>query len=305
MLIDLVQLRTFVAVAEEQHLTRAAERIHISQSAASAHVRAVEETLHTQLFVRTNRSLELTHAGQLVLVQAKALLHAATLFTSFARELNGEIQGTLVIGSSGDPIASRIGPVVAALREAHPLVSVDMRVRPSSGTRQGLKNGELDIGVLLARPSDVSFHYYELTTVHFRIAGPVQWREQIEQADWLELASLPWITPTDSSMAYAEMLVKMFDEKGHTLNSVARFDNAVVARTLAQAGVGMLLMRAEQALQGEKDGVLALSPLAPPSYSLYYAHLATRRKDPLILSFLEVAAKVWPDIRLHMQGDPC
>ena len=66
MLIDLVQRRTFVAVAEEQHLTRAAERLHMSQSAASAHVRAIEERLGTQLFVRTNRSLELTHAGQLL-----------------------------------------------------------------------------------------------------------------------------------------------------------------------------------------------------------------------------------------------
>ena len=299
MLIDFTQLRTFVAVAEEQHLTRAAERIHISQSAASTHVRAVEETLRTQLFIRTNRSLELTHAGQLLFVRAKALLHQAAVFTSFARELNGEIQGTLAIGSSGDPITSRIGPVVAALRELHPLVKVDMRVRSSSGTRQGLKNGELDIGVLLARPTDASFHYYQLATVHFRIAGPVQWRERIEQADLVELADLPWITPTDSSMAYAEMLVQMFDDRGLTLNSVARFDNAVVARTLAQAGVGMLLMREELTLQGENDGVLALSPLAPPSYALYYAHLATRRKDPLVRAFLEAAAMTWPDFRLH------
>ena len=69
MQIDLVQLRTFVAVAEEKHLTRAAERLHISQSAASAHVRAVEESLDTQLFVRTNRSLEPTRACELLLAR--------------------------------------------------------------------------------------------------------------------------------------------------------------------------------------------------------------------------------------------
>ena len=89
MQIDLVQLRTFVAVAEEQHLTRAAERLHISQSAASAHVRAVEDRLDTQLFVRTNRSLELTRAGQLLLAKAKILLNEAAIFISFARELRG------------------------------------------------------------------------------------------------------------------------------------------------------------------------------------------------------------------------
>ena len=55
MLIDLVQLRTFVVLAEEQHLTRAAERLRMSQSAASAHARAIEERLETQLFARTDR----------------------------------------------------------------------------------------------------------------------------------------------------------------------------------------------------------------------------------------------------------
>ena len=87
MLIDLVQLRTFVAVAEEQHLTRAAERLHVSQSAASAHVRAVEDNLGSQLFIRTNRRLELTRAGQLLLQKAKNLLNEEALFMSFAREL--------------------------------------------------------------------------------------------------------------------------------------------------------------------------------------------------------------------------
>lgn len=299
MLIDLVQLRTFVAVAEEQHLTRAAERIHVSQSAASAHVRAVEETLRTQLFIRTNRSLELTHAGQLLFRRAKKLLNEATLFTSFAREMKGEVDGTLAIGSSGDPLASRIGQVVASLRETHPMVNMDMRVRPSSGIRQGLKNGELDIGVLLDRPTDPSIHHYELATVHFRIAGPVAWRERIEKANWAELASLPWITPGDSSMAYASMMVQMFNERGLEPNSVALFDNAVVARTLAQAGVGMMLMREEQAEQGEKEGLLALSPLARPSYALYYAHLAARRNDPLVRAFMEAATAAWPNLRLY------
>src|SRR4051812_14621161 len=134
MLIDLVQLRTFVAVAEEQHLTRAAERLHVSQSAASAHVRAVEEALGTELFIRTNRNLELTHAGRLLLVRAKQLLNDAAQFTSFAREIQGQAQGNLVIGSSSDPTASRIGAIVSLLRQQHPLVSVDLRALPSSGT---------------------------------------------------------------------------------------------------------------------------------------------------------------------------
>lgn len=298
MQIDLVQLRTFVAVAEEQHLTRAAERLHISQSAASAHVRAVEESLDIQLFVRTNRSLELTRAGQLLLGKAKSLLNDATLFTSFAREIRGKIEGHLVVGSSSEPASSRIGDVVSALRTRHPLISVDLRARPSTGTQQGLKTGEVDIGILLGRPVDAGFMYYELQIVPFRVAGPVAWKEQIENATWAELASLPWITPTNSSMAYTAMLKQLFDERGLELNTVVRFDNAALGRAMVEAGVGLMLMREEHANQGFEQGTMAVSPIARTQFELFMAHLASRRNDPLIRAFLEAATDVWPELRV-------
>lgn len=296
MLIDLVQLRTFVAVAEEQHLTRAAERLHVSQSAASAHVRAVEESLGTQLFIRTNRSLELTRAGQLLLVKAKALLNEATLFTSFAREIHGKIEGHLVLGSTSDPASSRIGEVIAALRAAHPLITVDLRARPSSGAQEGLKTGEFDIGLLLGRPTNAAFTYYQLTTIPFRVAGPAAWKEQIERANWAELAALPWICPTDSSLAYSTMLKKLFDERGLQLNAVARFDNATLGRAMLEAGVGLMLMREEHVKQGLEQGVLVTSPIAYADFPLFMAHVTSRLNDPLVCAFLAAATKVWPDM---------
>lgn len=299
-LIDLVQLRTFVAVAEEQHLTRAAERIHVSQSAASAHVRAIEERLNTQLFVRTNRSLELTGAGQLLFRKAKELLHEATLFTTFARELRGEVEGTLSIGASGDPTASRIGDMLAALREKHPLIHLDLHTRPSSGVRQGLKSGELDVGVLLARPTDPSLVYYELRRVGFRIGGPIAWKEQIEQASWAELARLPWITPADNNMTYATLQNQMFTDRGLEVNTVANFDNAGLAQCLVRSGVGMMLMRDEYAVQGEAEGFLALSPVICDEIPLFIIHLASRKNDPLIRAFIEAARAPWP--AMNVQG---
>jgi DNA-binding transcriptional LysR family regulator len=298
MQIDLVQLRTFVAVAEEQHLTRAAERLHVSQSAASAHVRAVEETLDTQLFVRTNRNLELTRTGELLLRKAKTLLNEATLFTSYARELRGKTEGNIVVGSNSESSESRLGEVVATLRSAHPLITIDLRARPSAGTRQGLKAGELDVGVLLGRPVDPSFRYYTLTTVQFIIAGPIAWKEQIERADLAELATLPWITPIDNSLAYSSVLARLFTDKGLTLNTVVSFDSSALARSLLPAGVGMTLMRAERAAEGVRDGYLAVSPIAQEEFGLYFAHLGSRKNDPLICAFVEAASAVWPEMRL-------
>jgi DNA-binding transcriptional LysR family regulator len=303
MLIDLVQLRTFVAVAEEQHLTRAAERIHVSLSAASAHVRAIEDLFKTQLFVRTNRNLELTPSGHLLFRRAKALLNEATMLTSFARELRGAVEGCLVIASSGDPVANRIGEIVFELRSRHSLVSVDTRARPSQSTHEGLMSGEVDIGVNLDRPTDASFQYHELSTVQFRVAGPAAWKERIENADWAGLAKLPWITPANSGMAYATILDRLFKDKGLELDSVATFDSAAVGRAMLQAGVGVTLLREDHALEGVKAGYLALSPLARFDYALYVVHLASRKDDPLIRAFLEAAKVVWPDMKLHSASE--
>ena len=295
MLIDLVQLRTFVAVAEEEHLTRAAERLFISQSAASAHVRALEDQLDTQLFVRTNRSLELTRAGQLLARKAKALLNEEAQFTSFARELRGKVEGKLVVGTSSDP-GTRIGEMLAALRQRHPLVSVDLMARPSSGTHQGLLRGELDVGVLLGQPVDGGFTYYELTTIQYRVAGPAAWKDEIKNADWSGLAALPWITPTASS-AYSALLARLFGDRGLELNCVVRFDNSAVGEAVLQAGAGMMLLRADHAIQGEHDGHLAISPIVQAEIPLSIAHQSARRSDPLILAFLDAAKAPWPDMK--------
>jgi DNA-binding transcriptional LysR family regulator len=292
--IDLVQLRTFIAVAEEKHLTRAAERLHVSQSAASAHVRAVEDALKLRLFVRTNRSLELTRAGELLLAKAKALLNEATVFASFAREISGMTEGRLVVASSSEPGHSRIGEIVSTLRRLHPLITVDLRARHSAGTRQGLGTAELDLGLLLGRPREAGFSCYALAGVPFTVAGPKAWAERIGQAGWQELAAMPWIVPTYSGMAYFAMLAEMFGERGLELNTVACFDNAGLGRTMVEAGVGLMLMREEHAMDGIGQGLLAASPIARASFPLYLVHLSSRDDDPLIRAFVAATRHVFP-----------
>jgi DNA-binding transcriptional LysR family regulator len=262
-------------------------------------VRAIEERLGTQLFVRTNRSLELTRAGQLLIQKAKALLNEEALFMSFARELHGKIEGKLVVGTSSEP-GTRIGEMIATVRARHPLVSMDLIARPSSGTRQGLKSGELDVGILIGRPIDADFAYYELTTVQYRAAGPAAWKEMIGAANWSELAALPWLTPS-ASQAYSALQAQLFGEKGLELNVVVRYDNAAVGRAALQAGAGMMLVREEYAVQGERDGYLAISPIVRTELALSVAHQSSRKGDPLVQAFIEAARVSWPDLKLRIK----
>ncbi len=296
MLTDLVQLRTFVAVAEEQHLTRAAERLHLSQSAASAHIRSLEDRLGLQLFVRTNRSLELTRAGRDLSLKARAMLNEEALFASYARQLRGKIEGRIVVASTSEP-GTKLGQIVFRLRELHPLITVDLLSRTSTGTRQALIAGEADIGLLLGPPINAAFTHFQLMLVPYRVAGPAAWSDAIETAGLAELAALPWLTPS-SSNAYSGMLGQMFGSKGLDLNSVMTFDNSAVGRAALQAGVGMMLLREEHALQGEREGYLAVSPIARSDVMLSVAVQAGRADDPLIKAFLEAAGGCWPDIQM-------
>ncbi len=104
--VDLTHLRTFVAVAHEGHLTRAAERLHISQPAASNHVRALEELLQVKLFARTNRGLELTPAGRRLAESAEHVLGATLELTSIARELRGSVGGKLYLARTPTPCSA-------------------------------------------------------------------------------------------------------------------------------------------------------------------------------------------------------
>lgn len=293
MLVDLVQLRTFVAVAEEQHMTRASERLHISLSAASAHIRAIEERLDLQLFVRTNRNLVLTHSGHLLVQRAKVLLSEATQFTSFAREYRGKMDGALSISLGSEPV-TRVGEIVAQLKQTQPLILVSLFGRASLSGRQGLNTGELDLAFLLGGGAEIALTRHDLATLQFRIVGPPALKEKIERADWAELASLPWISPIGST-AYTEMLDRLFKDRGLALNSVAYFDTAVLGRTMLHAGVGLMMMREENASQGESEGSLAVSPIARAQFQLYLAHLSSRANDPLIQAFVHATRAVWSD----------
>lgn len=299
---DLLHIRTFVTVAEECHLTRAAESLHMSPSTASTHIRALEDRLGTQLFNRKNHQLELTRAGQLLLPRARGLLHQSAEFNAFARELGGKVEGALVVSLLADPANTGIGEILKELRERSPLISIDLRSKHSTAAMQGVKTGEIDIALVTSLPLGADFACYPLRTLRFRIVGPAAWRHRIQTADWNELALLPWVMPNEQGLLASIWLDRQFADRGLAFTTVVRFDNSPLARVLVKAGVGMTLLREEYALQGEREGTLALSPLPTADLSLVAVHLSSRMDDPLVRAFMEAVTSVYPNA-VRQPGD--
>ena len=103
---ELRHLRYFVAVAEELHFRRAAERLHIAQPAVSEQVRKLEEELGVRLLNRTQRRVELTDAGAALLREARRVLEQAEVARQAARTARDRATTCLRIGESALPTSS-------------------------------------------------------------------------------------------------------------------------------------------------------------------------------------------------------
>jgi DNA-binding transcriptional LysR family regulator len=146
---ELRHLRYFVAVAEELHFTRAALRLNMAQPPLSQQIRALEEELGVQLFVRTRRSVALTDAGHALLERSREMLATAqALPLQLQRVARGEV-GLLRIGfSSTLPLTKVLRDVVADHRRSHPDVALNLREMHSQLQFDSLRRGELDVGLV-------------------------------------------------------------------------------------------------------------------------------------------------------------
>lgn len=153
---ELRHLRYFIAVAEEGHITRAAERLGIQQPPLSLQIKALEQELGVQLFRRKPRGVELTDAGMAFLERARVILNEVErAFASTRRTARGE-QGRVVVGfTASTPFHPFVPRVIRAYREMSPLVSLALEESGSSDLVQGLHNEQMDAVFIRSPVADV------------------------------------------------------------------------------------------------------------------------------------------------------
>jgi DNA-binding transcriptional LysR family regulator len=116
---ELYHLKTIITVAEEGHLTRAAQRLNTSQPAVSAHIKNLEEELGLRLFTRTPKGMRLTEEGSVLRIRAAEALSMIDTIRDEAGELKAEVTGTLKLGLHIDPRYLRIDCLLSHLQRIH------------------------------------------------------------------------------------------------------------------------------------------------------------------------------------------
>ena len=181
---ELRHLRYFVAVAEALSFARAARALNISQPPLSRQIRALEEELGTALFARTKRSVQLTPAGTALLPEARRLLREADGLKAGARQLAAGEIGTLGLGFISVAAYNLLPDLAPGFRHRHPGVKLVLQEATSDVLLAALRQGELDVGLVLP-PVDVpGLEYVPLVhetliaalpagTAHARTKGPI------------------------------------------------------------------------------------------------------------------------------------
>jgi DNA-binding transcriptional LysR family regulator len=267
---ELRHLRYFVAVAEELHFHRAAERLHISQPPLSQQIRALEAELGVALFERNRRRVELTPAGRSLLADARAILESTDRAADRVRRVAAGELGSLSIGFVGSATFSPVLPAILRdFRTRFPDVGLSMRELQTAEQLAALAAGRIDVGVirgpLAAAELDPGLELVviqrEQLVVAVPEAHPLAGSERLHAAD-LRGETFVILRRHESPGLFASLNAVMAGAGGvpEDVLEVAEMQTIIA---LVASGVGVSLVPA--AVSDSVRAGVAFRPLADPS----------------------------------------
>jgi DNA-binding transcriptional LysR family regulator len=248
--VELRQLRYFVAVAEELHFRRAAERLHISQPPLSQQIRALEEELGFQLLVRTRRRVELTPAGAAFLRDARAILSELDGAVAGARRIDAGQTGRLRINFVGSALFSIVPGTVERFRRSRPGVALELRERATVDQLRAVRAGVADVGLVRFPIEDddsvrVETVLRERTVAALPAAHPLA---ELRRVAVRRLAAEPLVLfPRDQAPGFHDLLIDSLAGAGVAPRVIQYAPEMLTIIGLVAAGTGVSLVPASVA----------------------------------------------------------
>ncbi|MFF5856763.1 LysR family transcriptional regulator [Streptomyces sp. NPDC012751] len=253
MTVELRTLRFFVAVAEEQSFTRAADRLSVAQPAVSHQIRSLEKELGEALFERNPRSVRLTEAGRVLLPLAgQTLADADRVIAEFASR-TALVTGTLLLGTVDGVQHTRLPALLGAFHRRYPGVAVQLVEGRSAGLISRVENGELDAAVVALPEHPLPQGIRSVVMLEDEIVAvvpadsPLAGRTSIP----IELLSGKTLISYGQESGLRPWLRSAFDAAGIDFATRYATNDAALHVALVEAGIGVsLTVGTDRALAG-------------------------------------------------------
>ncbi|MGI5321505.1 LysR substrate-binding domain-containing protein [Actinomadura nitritigenes] len=286
----LTQLTSFVAVAEELHFGRAAERLRMTQPPLSRQIQLLEGELRVRLFDRTNRSVRLTPAGRAFLDEARRLLHQAEHAALSARRVSAGEAGRIAVGFTAASAYAALGRLLDTARSALPDVEILLREMVTRDQLRALTEGGLDLG--LVRPPVAAPELAERAAGREALLAAVPRGHPLAGGggplplDAFDGQPLIMYSPVEARY-FHELLVGLFRRAGVSPVYVQYLSQVHSILALVDGGWGLALV--PEAAARLRYAGLTFRPLEPPDPAPVELSLAWRRgnDNPALARLLE------------------
>jgi DNA-binding transcriptional LysR family regulator len=289
---ELKNLKSFVAVAEQLSFIRAARLLHLSQSALTEQIQKLEEELGVALLIRDRRSVKLTAAGIVFLAEARATLtRAKQAVDRVQKAARGEI-GRLRIGFVSSAALEIVPGIVVAFRSLFPAVSLDLTNLRTSSQVKGLISESIDVGFVRL---PLSHDQLTIRVIHREpfvvvlphghpLANEAQIRLVQLQNEQFVAYARRW------APGFYDAVIQMCTREGFSPEIIQETGEMYTAIALVGAGAGIAILPRSVVLAQSRNVVM--KPL-PSSTGLSEIAIAVRRfnNSPLIESFIQAAEK--------------
>lgn len=289
----LEQLRVFVAVAERQHVTRAAEALNLAQSAASAAIAALEAHHGTRLFHRVGRGIALTEAGTLFLPEARAVLARVDLAERSLADLGSLTRGTLAVHASQTIAGYWLPRHLVAFRKAHPGIEIRLSVGNTAAVAAAIHAGEAELGFVEGLVDDPSLTAEPVARDQLVVVvGPDHpWatRGRIAPAD---LLGTGWVLREAGSgtRSVFEAALERFGLARAALAVAFELPTNEAVRAAVEAGLGVTAISASVAAPSLEAGLLVKVDCPLPERAFVVLRHAERRSSRAAATLLAAIA---------------
>lgn len=255
--IKLDKLRSFILVAEESNLTRAARRRHSTPSAVSEHLRQLEDEFGVSLFQRTTQGMKLTRAGEALLIPAQRALAQVNEMMELARQLRQNSPLSLLVGLNALPEYLKVDQLIQQAATVMPEVSLELRTSSSPLIAEQVSTGKMDLGFVYGEWPDERLHCEYLAPVQICVVGPPADAKTGLPDSKEERLKLPWIWPSDTCPFFG-MMREVLGNQWHQANTVTTSEDEHTTMAMIRAGIGYGLVERSFALGWAQRGAVRL-----------------------------------------------